>query len=288
MAISKYATPETIPGACSLLEEHGKRATILSGGQSLLPQHRQRTASYDVVVDINKIDGHDYIERDGDKLHIGCLARHADVANAEVVAETNPTVADAAGSIGDVQVRNRGTLCGAIAQADPRGDPPTIASLFDAEVVAAGADEERVLDGRSFYEGRLGTALEPTEIIREVRFDVLGETAGAAYEKWTPAEGSYPVAAVGAVVELQDGIVDEADIVSGALEKKPTEMPVAASTLVGDEPTDQQRTEAATTVGENAAPVADFEGSPEFKSELVTTLAKDALDTAVERAGRGA
>ena len=288
MAISKYATPETIAGACSLLEEHGQRATILSGGQSLLPQHRQRTESYEVVVDINNVDGHDYVEQDGEELRIGCLARHADVATADVVAETNPTVADAAGSIGDVQVRNRGTLCGAIAQADPRGDPPTVVSLFDASVVAVGPDGERVLDGRSFYEGQLETVLEPTEVIREVRFDVLGQTAGAAYEKWTPAEGSYPVAAVGAVVELQDGIVDEADIVTGALEKKPTEMQAAAATLEGEEPTNGRRAQAATTVGENAAPVADFEGSAEFKSELVTTLAKDALDTAVERARGGA
>jgi CO/xanthine dehydrogenase FAD-binding subunit len=288
MAISKYATPETIAGACSLLEEHGRRATILSGGQSLLPEHRQRAAEYDVVVDINGVDGHDYIEQEGEELRIGCLARHTDVANSDVVAETNPTIGDAARSIGDIQVRNRGTFCGAIAQAAPRGDPPTLVSLFDAAVVAVGPDGERVIDGRSFYEGQLETVLEPTEVIREIRFDVLGRTAGAAYEKWTPAEGSYPVAAVGAVVELDDGVVETAEIVTGALEKKPAVMPTAAATLVGEEPTNAQRAQAATTVGKNAVPVADFEGSAEFKSELVTTLTKDALDTAVERAGRTA
>lgn len=288
MAIQKYATPETIAGACSMLEKHGDRAAILSGGQSLLPQHRQRSAEYEVVVDINNVDGHDYVEQDGEQLRIGCLARHAEVATSDVVADTNPTVGDAAGSIGDVQVRNRGTFCGAIAQAAPRGDPPTIVSLFDAGVVAVGPDGERVIDGRSFYEGQLETVLEPSEVIREVRFDVLGQAAGAAYEKWTPAEGSYPIAAVGAVVELQDGIVDEAEIVSGAVEKKPTEMSAAATTLVDEEPTNRQRAQAATAVGKNAEPVADFEGSVEFKSELVTTLAKDALDTAVERARRGA
>lgn len=288
MAISKYATPETIAGACSLLEEHSGRATILSGGQSLLPEHRQRAAEYDVVVDIGNVNGHDYIQQDGEKLRIGCLARHTDVANSDVVAETNPTIGDAAGSIGDVQVRNRGTLCGAIAQADPRGDPPTVVSLFDAAVVAVGPDEKRVIDGRSFYEGQLETVLEPTELIREVRFDTLRQTEGAAYEKWTPAEGSYPVAAIGAVVELDDGIVKKAEIVTGALEKKPTVMSTAAATLVGEEPTTAQREQAANTVGKKAVPVADFEGSAEFKSELVTTLAKDALDTAVERAGRAA
>lgn len=287
MAISKYATPETIAGACSLLEKHGSQATILSGGQSLLPKHRQRTESYEVIVDINDIEGHNYIKRESGELRIGCLARHADVATSDVVAETNPTIGDVAGAIGDVQVRNRGTLCGAIAQADPRGDPPTIVSLFDAAVVTVGMDGESVIDGRSFYNGSLDTELDPTEVIREVRFDVLGENAGAGYEKWTPAEGAYAVAAVGAVVKLQDGIVDEVDIVTGAIEKKPTKMSAAAATLKGEEPTSERCAQAAKTVGENVEPVADFEGSTEFKSELVTTLSKDALDTAIERAQGG-
>lgn len=288
MASLQHAAPTTIEGACSLLEEYGDAAAVLSGGQSLLPLLRQRVASFDVLVDINNLDGHDYIERDGGTLRVGCLARHADVTNSTLVAETNPTLAEAVGTIGDVQVRNRGTLCGAVAEADPRGDPPTLVTLFDAEVVAATADGQRVIGGESFYSGDGETALEGGELIREVRFDIPGPDAGASYEKWTPAEGSYPVAAVGALVELDGETVADASIVTGALEGGPTVMSGAAETLVGAAPTDERRAETARAVGRDANPRADFEGTPEFKRELVTTLAKDALDTAVERARGGA
>jgi carbon-monoxide dehydrogenase medium subunit len=280
----KHVAPTTVKGACSLLEEHGDEAAVLSGGQSVVQEVREHAASFEVVVDINGIESQSYIERDGDTLRFGCLVRHADVANSGLVAETNPTLADAAGSIGDVQVRNRGTFCGAVVQAEPAGDPPTVLSLFEADVIAAGPDGERVIDGAAFYGAPYETALRPDELVRELRFPVVGDGAGAAYEKWTPAEGSYPIAAVGALVELEDGTVANARLVTGALEGGPTPMPGASGVLVDEEPTDDRRAAAARRLGENAEPEADFEGSTEFKSELAATMAKDALDTAVERA----
>jgi CO/xanthine dehydrogenase FAD-binding subunit len=283
----KHAAPATVEGACSLLAEHGDEAAVLSGGQSLVQEVRQHAAPFEVVVDINGIENQSYIERDGDQLRFGCLVRHADIEHSELVAETNPTLADAAGSIGDVQVRNRGTFCGAVAQAEPAGDPPTVLALFDADVVAVGIDGERVIGGQEFYEAPRETALRSDELVRELRFPVLGDGTGAAYEKWTPAEGSYPVAAVGALVELEEETVSDARLVTGALEGGPTPMPGAAAGLVGKEPTDDSLTVAARTLGETTEPEADFEGSTEFKSELAATMAKDALDTAIERA-RGA
>lgn len=283
MSSLKHAAPATVEGACSLLAEHGDEAAVLSGGQSLVQEVRQHAAPFEVVVDINGIENQSYIERDGDQLRFGCLVRHADIEHSELVAETNPTLADAAGSIGDVQVRNRGTFCGAVAQAEPAGDPPTVLALFDADVVAAGTGGQRVIEGATFYEGPHETALRPDELVRELRFPVLGKETGAAYEKWTPAEGSYPVAAVGALVELEGGIVSDARLVTGALEGGPTPMPGAATELVGEEPTDDRRATAARTLGENTDPEADFEGSTEFKSELAATMAKDALDLAIER-----
>ena len=286
MASLRHAAPATVEGACSLLEEHGDDAAVLSGGQSLLPALRQRDLACDVLVDINDIDGRSYIEREDGELRVGCLARHADVAASDLVAETVPALAAAAASIGDIQVRNRGTLCGAIAQAAPRGDPPTLVSLLDTAVVATSTDGDRILDGRSFYGGE-GTELEDAELVSEVRFEIPGAGAGTAYEKWTPAEGSYPVAAVGALVELDDGAVTDARLVTGALEGAPTGMSRAAELLVGEAPTEERRAEAARTLGDDAEPAPDFEGSAEFKRELATTLAKDALDSAVERAREG-
>lgn len=284
MSSLKHTAPTSMEGACSLLEKHGEEAAILSGGQSLLPSLRQRVSSFEVVIDINNIEEQSYIERDGDQLQFGCLARHAEVANSELVAETNPTLADVAGSIGDIQVRNRGTLCGAIAQGHPAGDPPTAVVLFDADIVATTTDGERVLDGASFYDDTMETNLSAGELVSEVRFDIPGEDAGAGYAKWTPAEGSYPIAAVGALIELDGDEIASARLVTGAVEGSPTEMPDAAARLVGAKPTDDRLSEAARTVGTNVRPTEDFEGSLEFKRELATTMTKDALDIALERA----
>lgn len=280
----KHAAPETVEGACSLLDEYGDRAAVLSGGQSLMPTLRQRLASYDVVVDINDLDDAAYVREDGDRLGFGCLVRHADVAKSETVRRANPVLAETAARIGDVQVRTRGTLCGAIAHADPAGDPPVLAALLDAEIVATSTDGETVYDGPEFYHGFYETELAKTELVTEVRFPVLSDGEGAGYEKWEPSEGAYPIATVGAYVDLDGGVVDEARLYTGALEAGPTEMPEAAATLEGGEPDEATLTEAAETLGENAMPLGDFEGSAEFKREIGKTLAKDALETAVERA----
>jgi len=285
MAELKHAAPETVSGACSLLEEYGDRAAILSGGQSLLPTIRQRVTSYDVIVDINDLEGEAYIDEDGDQLRFGCLVRQADIAESETVGSATPVIAETAARIGDVQVRQRGTLCGAVAHADPAGDPPVLAALLDADIVATNTDGDTVYDGQSFYHGFYETALGESELVSEVRFPVLGESEGAGYEKWEPSEGAYPIATVGAYVAVDGGTVTAARLYTGALEAGPTEMPEAAAALEGARPDEAAVTEAAETLGENAMPLADFEGSTEFKQEISKTLAKDALETALERAG---
>lgn len=284
MVTLKHAAPTTIAGACSLLADYGDEAAILSGGQSLLPTVRQRESAFDVVVDINNIEEQAYIRRNDGQLCVGCLARHDDIAESDLVEATIPALSDAAASIGDIQVRNRGTLCGAVAQAERAGDPPTIVTLYDTDIVAVSVDGERIIDGQSFFKPSGGTALEPGELIREIRFDIPGADTGSGYAKWTPAEGSYPIAAVGARIGLDGERVSSARLVAGVQRTGPTEMPEAARALLDAEPTDERRSEAARTLGTNSSPIEDFEGTPEFKRELATTMARDAIDIALDRA----
>jgi carbon-monoxide dehydrogenase medium subunit len=280
-----YARPETVEEACSVLDEYGDAAAVLSGGQSLLPMLRQRLDSYEHLVDINGLPEMDYVRATDGRVRIGCLVRHADVVASGTVREACPVLAETAETIGDTQVRNRGTFCGAVAHADPAGDPPVLARLLDAEIVARGVDGETTYEADSFFHGFYETRLGTGELVTEVSFPALGDGEGAGYAKWEPNAGSYPVATVGARVTVADGTVASASLVTGALEDGPTPMPDAAARLEGEAPDDDAVTAAAERVGADARPFDDFEGGEEFKRRITASLAKDALGTALGRAG---
>jgi carbon-monoxide dehydrogenase medium subunit len=150
--------------------------------------------------------------------------------------------------------------------------------------VATSTDGDTVYDGRSFYEGG-STELGETELIREVRFPALGPDEGAAYEKWKPAGCAWPVATVGAYLSTSGGTVEEARLYTGALEGEPREMADSAGVIEGEPPEERAVLDAATRLGEDAEPMADADGSVEFKRELSKKLAKDALEAAASRAG---
>lgn len=281
----KYASPESVEEVCALLDEHGNDAAIISGGQSLMPMLRLRAAQPECLVDINGLPDREYIELSDDEIRIGCLARHVDVERSEVVEENCPVLSEVAAEIGDVQVRNRGTFCGSIAHADPSGDPPVLATLLDATIVAETVDGTVRHSGDGFYHGFYETELDKNTLVTEVRFPVLDDDQGTGYEKYEPSEGAYPVATVGAIVTLDDGVMTDVGLVTGAVEPGPVRIPEAEDLLEGEEPTEERVTEAAELTGENVTPVGDHEGSPEFKIEMTKTLAKRALETALERAG---
>jgi len=281
----KYASPESLDTAVELLGEYGEDAVLLSGGQSLMPMLRQRLADYEYIVDINSVAEADYIRREEDRLRFGCLVRHVDVEESELVTEHCRILQETAAEIGDAQIRNQGTLCGAIAHADPAGDPPVVATALDAEITALGPSGKTTYDGASFFHGFYETELGSEEIITEVSFPVIEQPWGGAYEKYEPSAGAYPAATVAAVVRLDDGVVADARIVTGAIEPGPTPATEAADSMVDQRPTETVITDTAERVGDNANPIEDADGSAEFKGEITKTLAKRALLTAVERAG---
>ncbi|WP_338727457.1 xanthine dehydrogenase family protein subunit M [Haladaptatus sp. DJG-WS-42] len=279
-----YCSPSSVEGVCELLATYRGRATVLAGGQSLLPVLRLGMASPEVIIDINNLSGCDHLHVDGDHLAIGCLVRHADVARSATVRDNCLVLAEVAGGIGDVQIRNRGTICGSLAQADPAGDPPVLATLLNADIVATDATGETVFEGDGFFAGLFETELEPTQLITEVRFPILTDGQGAAYEKWEISEGAYPVATVGAFVEFDDGTVTDARIVTGAVEFGPTRFADAEALLVDERPDAQLLERVAAIVRDDSNPIEDAEGSVRFKRELVRTLTERALTTAVNRA----
>lgn len=278
----EYIRPDTIQEACSAMQRC-ENAEVLSGGQSLLPMLRQRVKAPEYVVDISRLDGEAYVRRDSDQLEIGCLTTYADLERSEVVREHCEVVADTVATIGDRQIRNRGTFCGSIAHADPSGDPPVIATALDADIVATGVDGETVYDTETFFQGFYETTLGD-EIVTAVRIPILDDSVGAAYEKYEPSEGAYPTATVAAVVEMDDDVIIDAQIVVGALEPGPRPME-AADLLIDERPSDELLVSVAEQVGEDIDPLEDAEGSVVFKSELAKTITKKAVEAAIERTG---
>lgn len=281
----KYASPESVDEVCRLLDEYGDESAIIAGGQSLMPMIRMRAATPECLVDINGLSDHGYIDHEDGQIRIGCLTRHADVVDSPVVAEHCPILAEVADEIGDRQVRNRGTFCGAIAHADPSGDPPVLATLLDAEIVAETTAGTETHTGDGFYHGFYETDLDKGTLVTEVRFPTLRDSQGTGYEKYEPSEGAYPVATVGALVELEDGVATDVGIVTGAVEPGPVRVEAAEAVLQDEEPTADRLTEAARVTGDELDPIDDSEGSAEFKTEMTKTLAKRALETAIDRAG---
>lgn len=278
----EYLRPDTIDEACSAMQEYDG-AELLSGGQSLLPMLRQRVIAPDYVIDISGIDGVDYIRRDGEEIEIGCLATYTDIERSSIVDEHCEVVANTVATIGDRQVRNQGTFCGSVAHADPSGDPPVIMTALEADIVARGVEGETVYDPSTFYQGFYETLLGD-ELVTAVRLPVLAPSEGAAYEKYEPSEGAYPTATVAAFVRVDDETMTEARIVVGALEPGPRKME-AAERLIGSTPSEDLIVSVAERVGDAVDPLEDSEGSVEFKSELIKSMTKDAVETAIDRAG---
>lgn len=280
-----YARPRSVEEACSLLASHGERAAVVAGGQSLLPMVRAGDASPECLVDIDRLPDRSTVERAGETLVVPCLVRYADLLDSSLVADACPLLADAVAHIGDVQVRNRGTFCGGVAAATPRGDPPTVAAALDATVVTASTAGETRYDAASLVEGPHETVLDPTELVTEVRVPVPGPRRGGGYANYEPAGVSFPVGSVVACLTVADGVVTEPRVFTGAFEHRPRRMAGAEAVLDGETADDPTLAAAADRLAADLDPVPDAEGDAAFKRDLSRTLAERALSDAVAAAG---
>lgn len=280
----EHHEPSTVDEAVSLLESLPE-ATILAGGQSLVPMMRFRLARPAVVVDLNGIESLDYLGEDDGHLRIGALARHVDVEEADLIAEKYGAFADAAPLVADPQIRNRGTVVGSVAQSDPKGDWGTVLLAHDGEVVARGPDGERVIPGDEFFLLPYDNMLDETELITEVRVPASGPNEGSAYHKLKRKVGDYAMAGVAARVVLDGGTIADAGIALTAVDITNVSVPDAAEVLEGEAPSAELFKAAGEVAAERANPESDEHGSAEYKRNMVRVLAQRALADAAERAG---
>src|SRR5919201_2154992 len=280
-----YHRPTTLDEAISLLADDGDTRP-LAGGHSLLPMMKLRLATPAVLVDLGRIPGLDEISTNGGGLTIGALATHAAVAGSRVVSEACPVLAETAASIGDRQVRNRGTLGGSVAHADPSADYPTVLKALGATITVQGKGGERQIAADDFFRGIFETALEPGELVMSVTVPTTARGTGAAYVRHRHPASSYTVVGVAAVVAVEGGTCARAQLTIGGVTAPPVHATAAVEALVDVAPSEEAIAAAAEKVPE-AIPqaIGDTYASGEYRTHLATVLASRALTTAFERAG---
>jgi carbon-monoxide dehydrogenase medium subunit len=291
-----YYRAGSVGEALDLLATHADQdAELLAGGHGLVPSMKVEEASPDVLVDIDGIEDLRVIEADDELVTVGALARHADVAESEVLREHAPVVAEAAENVGDVQIRNRGTMGGNLAEANPAADLPAAVLAADATLAVRGRDGERTIDARDFFRGDGETGLERAEIVTQVRVprsrDANGDsTAGAYVKKIHPASG-YAMVGVAADVTVEGGEIIGSRVAANGVADRAIRLPAVEDALVGRPLGDGDAVAGAT---DDAAADLDPErlrgdlyASGEFRAQLLSTYARRAVETALDRATPG-
>jgi carbon-monoxide dehydrogenase medium subunit len=243
-----------------------------------------RFATPMVVVDINRIGGLGFIEEEDGRLRVGALARHNELADSEVLRARYPAMAAAAPLVSDPIVRNLGTIGGSLAHADPAGDWGSVMLALGAEVVARSDSGERTIPVREFFHGTFTTALEPTEVLTEVRVPPPGGPAGGTYLKLERKVGDFATVGAAVQLELADGKVERAGIALTAVGPQNVEATAAEEALAGVEPGEEPFGEAARLAAEAVEPVSDVRGSAEYKREVVRVFVQRGLTQALKLA----
>lgn len=285
-----YVAPGTLDEAVSLLQRHASdEVKILAGGQSLMPLLSMRMARPGVLVDLNRIPELQYIREEGAWLAIGAMTRKRAVEDSDVVRRRQPILRAATRLVAHPQIRNRGTVGGSIAHADPAAEYPALALLLGAELRAVGPGGERTIAAAEFFHGYLTTALEPAEVLTEVRLPVLEAGAGWSFLEVARRHGDFALGGAGTLVRLDPGgQFSEVRIVLFGVCAAPLRLHEIEGWLVGQPPRDAQLEEAGLRAGQALEdPLSDAHASVEYRRNLARVLTIRALGTAVARAGAG-
>jgi carbon-monoxide dehydrogenase medium subunit len=283
----EYERATSVDHALELLRQLGPEARILAGGHSLLPMMKLRLATPGYLIDIDGLAGElGYVREERDEIRIGAMTRHRELLESPLLAERAAIFTDAERVIADPVVRNRGTIGGALCQADPSEDLGAVCSAIGAQTVVRGVDGDRVLDIDDFHRGPYRTAVEDDEMLLEIRVPVRPR-AGSAYEKVDRRVGDWAVAAAGAALSLDsDGVIAEAGVGLAAVGAD-IACAQARDELIGQTPTQNILERAGAAAAAACAPVADQRGSVEYKRHVAGVLTIRALERAASRAQTG-
>lgn len=280
----EYAAPTTVAEAIEILAEHGDEAKVLAGGQSLVPLLALRLARPELVVDINRVRELDPVERNDGYLRIGALVCHARFERDGAEASAVPLLARTAPLIGHFQIRNRGTVCGSLAHADPAAEWPTIAATLDAEVEAVSSRATRRIPAREFFVGTFMTALEPDELIVAVHFPVWNADAGFAVEEFARRSGDFAIAGAVCGVEVTDGRVTRCSLGLLGMAATPLRSDVVEQAVTGTAVSDVDVEELGRLAVADLEPPGDIHANSAYRRRVGGALASRALASALREA----
>lgn len=284
----KYTRARSCDEAVALLQEHGDDAKLLAGGQSLVPLMNFRLAQPAVLVDLNHANDLDFIRRDNGHLVIGAITRQRTVETSALVHQTVPLLSEAMSHVGHVTIRNRGTIGGSAAHADPAAELPVALLALDAEVGVQGPSGNRSIKANEFFTGSFSTLLELNEVLTEVRIPVPRSGTGAAIAESARRHGDFGIVVVMAVVRLAaDGRCDDARVSVGGVEAVPTRRAEAESALIGVSPSAEAIDAAAEAAAGAMSPVDDIHAPAEYRRHLTHVFVRRALSEAVNRVKDG-
>lgn len=275
-----YASADSVEEALDLLGEHeGAETEVLAGGHSLLPAMKLGLASPDVLIDINGIDAMQGIEVDGDTLTIGAMTRYTDLVESDDVAEHAPALAEAVRQVGDVQVRNRGTIGGNLAHADPASDLPGAALASNASLIVQGPDGERSVLADDFFDGMYATDVGPDELLTRIEIPSMDGGVGTYAKKPSPSSG-YAMIGVAALIEAGNGTVDSARVAANGVMDHGVRLGPVEDHLEGSALDEETIAAAASHAGDDldeAMLMDDVQASNEFRAQLVEVYTERAL-----------
>lgn len=280
-----YVAAHSLAEALQLLNQHGENAKLLAGGHSLIPAMKQRLAAPRTLIDLATVPGMRGVRIDGDTLAIGALTVHADVATSELVRKHLPGLSDAASVIGDPQVRNRGTIGGSVAHADPGADFPVILTALNASFVLQSTSGSRKVAAEDFFIDLYTTAIAANEVLTEIRLPLPPAGSGTAYAKLGHPASEYVVVSAGVLINRQaSGSCASARIAIGGLGSGPIRATATETDLQGKPLTSQVIAAAAAKAAEGTDPDGDTYASAGYKRHVATVYAKRAIEAAVQRA----
>jgi aerobic carbon-monoxide dehydrogenase medium subunit len=273
----EYFAPATLDEALSILDEQGDRAKVMAGGQSLIPLMKLRFAAPEAIVDLNRIPGLDGLGEEDAALRIGALVRHKACERSELLRGRYGALGDAVPQISDPLVRNRGTVCGSLAHADPQGDWGAVMLAARASVVAQSSGGSRTIPVDELFDGPFTTTLAPNEILTEVRVPDPGQRAGGTYLKLERKVGDYATAAVAVQLSLSNGTIEQAGIALTGVGPNNIRALEAENLLRGAEPSEALFAEAARSAASAARPRSDIRGTADYKRNVVRVFTERGL-----------